>query len=76
MRDDCFIVLSEYGIERMTKRQGSLKRGEVSVRVSVTINDSAFVDPPISASIVIPDNAIIHPRVDVQVADAPVVEPA
>ena len=67
MKDTCYIVMSEYGIERMTKRQGHLKRGEVAVRVSIAIADKAFVEPAIAASITIPDSAIIVPKVDVNV---------
>lgn len=67
MKDTCYLVLSEYGIERMTKRQGSLKRGEVAVRVSVAIADKAFAEPMVSASITVPEHAIIRPSVEVAV---------
>ena len=69
MKDSCYIVLSEYGIERMTKRQASLKRGEVAVRISLTVSDKAFAEPAITAQITIPDTAIIRPDVDVVVDD-------
>lgn len=71
MRDSCYIVLSEYGIERMTKRSGALKRGEISVRVSLTVPDKCFTDPPIDAEIVVPENAIIRPTVAVEVHEVP-----
>ncbi len=71
MKDTCYIVLSEFGIERMTKRQGSLKRGEVAVRLSVTISDKAFAEPAVSVAVQIPDNAIIHPIVNVEVEAQP-----
>lgn len=71
MQDTCYIVMSEYGIERMTKRQGHLKRGEVAVRVSVAIADRAFIEPAIAAHITIPESAIIVPAVTVEVEDAP-----
>lgn len=69
MKDTCFLVLSEYGIERMTKRQGGLKRGEVSVKVSVAIADKCFAEPAVSAVIEIPENAVVHPRVAVEVEE-------
>jgi hypothetical protein len=71
MRDSCFIVLSKYGIERMTKRCGSLKRGEVSVKVWLTIGVKHFEDPAIVADIAIADSAVIYPVVAVYVEDAP-----
>ncbi|GHH09207.1 hypothetical protein GCM10008023_05560 [Sphingomonas glacialis] len=69
MKDSCYIVLSEYGIERMTKRQGSLKRNEVAVKVNLSIADSVFAEPAISAAIVIPASAVIHPDIEVTVED-------
>lgn len=71
MKDACYLVLSEYGIERMTKRQGSLKRGEVAVRVSVSIADRCFAEPAIAAHIDVPAAAVIHPQVDVHVEERP-----
>lgn len=71
MKDTCYLVLDEYGIQRMTKRQGSLKRGEVAVRIAVSIADKCFVEPAISANITIPESAVIVPTVDVAVMDAP-----
>ena len=66
MKDTCYLVLSEYGIERMTKRQGMLKRGEVSVRVSDNIADKHFAEPNVTAHIEVPDMAVIHPQVVVE----------
>lgn len=70
MRDECFLVMSEHGIERMTKRSGKLNRGEVSVKLSIGIPDSVFVQPTMVARITIPESAVIHPPVEVQVFDA------
>lgn len=63
MKDTCYLVLSEYGIERMTKRQGSLKRGEVGVRISVAVNDKVFTQPALAAHIDIPEQAVIQPPI-------------
>lgn len=69
MKDTCYLVMSEYGIARMTKRAGSLKRGEVSVRIRLTIPDKCFAEPSIDADIVIPESAIIRPDVTVALED-------
>lgn len=76
MKDSCYLVLSEYGIERMTKRPGTLKRGEVAVRVSVAIADSCFEQPAVSAHIDIPESAVIHPKVAVEVETPDESQPA
>jgi hypothetical protein len=71
IHDDCHIVMSKFGIERMTKRPGNLKRGEIAVRVRLRVPASAFTDPDVSAEIDVPESAIIHPRVEVTVEDTP-----
>lgn len=69
--DDCFIVMSEYGIQRMTKRQGKLARGEIAVRIRLTVPESAFAEPAITADIDVPETAIIRPEIRVEFEDAP-----
>lgn len=67
IKDSCFLVMSEYGIQRMTKRGGGLKRGEISVKVALTVPADCFAEPQVSVSIDVPDAAIIRPQVDVTV---------
>lgn len=67
--DDCFLVMSAYGIERMTKRKGTLKRGEVSVRIRLSVPEECFSDPDFSAVIEVPESAVIRPKVDVEVQE-------
>ena len=67
MKDTCYIVMSEYGIERMTKRAAALKRGEIAVRVKLDVPDRCFAEPAIDASISVPESAIIRPDVNVSV---------
>lgn len=69
--DDCFLVMSEYGIQRMTKRKAGLKRGEIAVRVRLVVPERCFDEPDVSAEIVVPESAIIQPEVKVEVLDAP-----
>lgn len=72
MKDSCHLVLSESGIERMTKKKPSLRRNEVAVKVTLSIADSAFSEPAITANITIPESAVIHPEITVDVQDADV----
>lgn len=67
--DDCYIVVSKYGIERMTKRRGTLKRGEIGVKVRLVLPTAVFDEPDVQATIVVPDAAIIKPDVEVTVLD-------
>lgn len=74
--DDCFIIMSEYGIQRMTKRPGKLARGEIAVRIRLHVPADCFDQPAISADIDVPESAIIKPQVEVQAHEAPpVAEP-
>jgi hypothetical protein len=72
MHDDCYIVMSAYGIQRMTKRPCSLKRGEVSVKIRLVIPTKCFEAPTISAVVSVPDSAVNYPTVDAIALDAEV----
>lgn len=65
--DDCFIVMSECGIQRMTKRAGKLNRGEVAVRIRLHVPESCFTEPAITADVHVPESAVIHPTAEVEV---------
>ena len=62
--DTCTIVVTERGIERMTKRPGQLKPSERAVRVNVAFPASWFTQPEITANIVVPEQAIETPNLD------------
>jgi len=70
MYDDCFVVMSQYGIERMTKKKGSLKRGEISVKIRLSVPVSVLAEPTISAVVAVPESAINRPDVIVEPIDA------
>lgn len=65
--DDCYIVMSQYGIQRMTKRPGKLGRGEVSVRVRLTIPTKVFEEPMFSAMVTVPESVVLRPGASVEV---------
>jgi hypothetical protein len=64
--DDCYIVISAYGIQRMTKRPGKLAKGEVAVKVRFVVPTALFDDPEPSAIITIPESFAIHPEIEVE----------
>jgi hypothetical protein len=66
IHDDCFIVMSKHGIQRMTKRPGTIQRGEIAVKVRLVVPTSAFVEPAISVSVTVPETAILQPNVTIE----------
>ena len=66
--DTCYLVLNEYGIERMTKRRGTVKAGEVAVKIAISLPEGAFDEPEATAIIRVPGSALIGPDVDVEVS--------
>lgn len=69
--DDCFIIMSAYGIERMTKRKGMLKRGEIAVRIRLVVPARCFEQPDVSATIKVPESAVLQPEVAVELLAPP-----
>lgn len=55
MKHTIFLVANERGVQRMTKSLPSLNRGEVPIKVDVTIEPGAFRTPVISKEIYIAD---------------------
>lgn len=66
--DTCYLVVSEYGIERMTKRRGQIKAGEVGIKVAIRMPEGAFDEPEPDATIQVPARALIGPDVTVELA--------
>ena len=68
--DDCYVVMSQYGVERMTKKKGSLKRGEISVRIRIRVPSHVFDEPTVSAEINVPESCINRPDVVLEPIEA------
>jgi hypothetical protein len=67
--DECFIVMSVYGIQRMTKRPGKLSRGEMAIKVRLVVPEHCFAEPDVQVTINVPESAIIKPDVAVTVVE-------
>lgn len=63
MRDNCFLIVSEYGVERMTKRPPPLKGGEIAIAVTIDVPKELFIRPRVSAVVKVDPAAI--PPVDI-----------
>lgn len=55
MREVIYLVVNRNKVERMTKNLPSLGRGEIPVKVSVTIEDTAFRTPVIEKEVYVED---------------------
>lgn len=75
MKNKFYVVFDRHGALRLNKKQlPALYRGEVAVAMTVTIPDSVFKNPIISADINVPEDAILQPTIEVEV-DNPDAEP-
>lgn len=55
MKDVVYLVVSRAGVQSMRKSLPSMKRGEIAIRVNVTVADKAFAPPTIEQYIDIQD---------------------
>ena len=53
MKETIYLVVSREKVERMTKNPPSLNRGELPIKVDVTVSPKAFTTPTISQEIYI-----------------------
>lgn len=66
MKDAVYLVADANGVVRMTKRQPSLYRQEVAVKVTVSIPDNCFRSWVFGASVEVPDDRVIQPEISVE----------
>jgi hypothetical protein len=75
MRDTVYLILDAWAVRRITKRVPDLGRTEVAIKLTVTVPDSCFRSPLMSAEIDAPADRVIEPKCEVtieqEVADAP-----
>ena len=71
MKQTVYIIASKSGIERLTKRHPFLGRGEIGVKLTVTIPDAAFSSPLIAAALDVEDEHVIQPTVTIEPHEAP-----
>jgi hypothetical protein len=55
MKDVAYLVVSRHGVQSMRKSLPSMKRGEIAIKVNVTVADKAFAPPTIEQYIDIQD---------------------
>lgn len=69
MKDAVFLVVTRNGVARMTKREPDLGRDEIGVRVKIEVPDNCFRSPILNASINVPEDRVIQPRVELEVEE-------
>lgn len=75
MKDAVYLVADENGVVRMTKRVPSLYRQEVAVKIAVTIPDGCFRSSVFTASVDVPEDRVIQPHIEVDVAEVEATQP-
>lgn len=55
MREIIFLRVSRHKVEAMTKNMPALNRGEIPVKLTITVEDGAFREPVISKEVIIDD---------------------
>ena len=55
MNEVIHLAVDRYGVNRMTKNLPSLRRGEVPIKLTLTVEDQAFREPVIEKEVHIED---------------------
>ncbi len=55
MTETVYLVVDQSGVKRMTKNLPQLYKGEIPIKVKVTVEPTAFREPVIEKSIVVED---------------------
>jgi hypothetical protein len=64
MRAHIFLTITRSGVVKMTQQKPTLARGQRSIRLVVSVPDSAFAEPAIlDAELQVPADALAYPAV-------------
>ena len=55
MKEVIYLAVDRYGVKRMTKNVPSLNRGEIPIKLTLTVEDQAFREPVIEKTVHIED---------------------
>lgn len=55
MKETVYLVISPYKVERMTKNLPDVKRGEIPVKLMITVPKEAFSPPTLSQEVLVND---------------------
>jgi hypothetical protein len=67
MRTKAFLILDQFGHVRATKRTPILGRGEIAVRLAVSIPDQCFQAPVVDVVLDVPPDRLLTPSASVTV---------
>jgi hypothetical protein len=70
MKAKVFLIVRRDGDYRVTKRPPFLDRGEICLRLGVTIPDACFQAPAIDVQVEVPADRVRAPEVVVDIEDA------
>lgn len=55
MKETIYLVVSKYKVERMTKNLPNIYRGEVVVKLNVSVTEKAFNPPTLDQQVIVDD---------------------
>lgn len=55
MRQVIYLYVDKWGVNRMTKSLGAVKRGEIPIKLELEVSEDAFREPVIEKKVVIED---------------------
>lgn len=55
MKQTIYLYADTYGVNRMTKSLGQVRRGEIPIELEVTVEETAFREPVLRRQVVIND---------------------
>ena len=70
MKAKVFLILDRTGGYRVTKRAPYLDRGEICLRLAVSIPDGCFQAPAVDVAVDVPEDRVRAPEARVTVEDA------
>jgi len=69
MKDSCYLVFSDSGISRMSKRRPPLKAGDYAVLIKIDVPDEVFAASIPEATLKIPKENVVRPPIEMEVAE-------
>ena len=71
MKASVYLIADRKGVVRMTKTRPALHRQEIAVQLNITIPDSSFLAPFLTASLNVAESQVIQPIVELEITDQP-----
>ena len=71
MKDTCYLVIDERGVQALRKTRPDLSSGQVAIRLHVNVSDRFFHRAIPTAELTVPDDFVIEPMIEVELETPP-----